>query len=72
MPKSLCLVLKTKWCKQILILKNNPEHFYGQGKVLNSVLMKGLWWWWFSHEVVSNSLHPMDYNPTGFSVHGVS
>ena len=28
--------------------------------------------WWFSHEVVSNSLHPMDCNPPGFSVHGVS
>ena len=45
MPKSLCLVLKTKCHQQILILKNNPKHFYGQGKVLHSVLMKGLWWW---------------------------
>ena len=42
MPKSLCLVLKTKCRKQILILKNNPKHFYGQVKVLNSVLVKGL------------------------------
>ena len=42
MPKSLCLVLKTKCRKQILILQNNPKHFYGQVKVLNSVLVKGL------------------------------
>ena len=31
-----------------------------------------LWWWWFSHYVVSDSCDPMDCNPPGSSVHGIS
>lgn len=36
MPKSLCLTLKTKSLKQVLILRNNPKYVYGQRTVLNS------------------------------------
>ena len=36
MPKSICLILKTKSLKDILILKSDPKYFYGERTVLNS------------------------------------
>ena len=37
-----------------------------------TALRAGWCWWRFSHEVMSNSCNPMDCNPPGSSVHGIS
>ena len=41
-------------------------------KYSEQCLIYSRWWWWFSQSVVSNSCNPMNCNPLGSSVHGIS
>ena len=65
------------WTSAIFKPSRRPNFFQPPTLILSPFLNQVCpfivwWWWWFSRSVMSKSCNPMDCNPPGSSVRGIS
>ena len=58
------------WCQEGSLVCEGARASYFNG--LSSFLVLPISWWWLNRQVVSDSWDPMDYSPSGSSVHEIS